>query len=1014
VTLLHAGTTGKIAGQVVDADTGEPLTGVNIFIEGTTLGAVTDINGNYYIINIPPGAYSVKASIIGFAAVTQTEVRVNVDHTTPLDFKLKASIIEGEAVTVVSEREVIHMDRSASEITAAAREIVETVSVRNVTDFIHQQVGVAVNNGRLEVRGGTADQAQFMVDGLTVVDNRRNEPLLMVNLSAIDELNVIKGGFNAEYGNVRSGLVNVITKSGSPERYSATVDSRLSPARYKHRGEPITSPYNYYLRPYLDPDVAFIGTHDTDPNDGDGVSPWSDEMKAQYAQFDGWNARSARLQSDADPANDMTPQQLRDVFLFRHAAEGSGALGQKEITYGDKPDWYLDGALSGPVPLIGRALGDLTFFASHKTDRQQFALPLFVDYWTEHNTQLKLTSQLSNNMKLGIEGIRNEMNTVSGPGGYSGPYRSGTEVLFEDEGWLFEHLYYIGNRVPYNIYRNLLGFSLDHVLNPSSFYNFRASYVHIKDEANRYVRLRDRSLIAQIGNVPLDEAPYGIILDKFTRMEDNQVYEDGSAHAFNATVAKTLNLQFDLTSQVDKYNQVKAGINLNFDDLNVNEAHIRDDLPSQNSKRIWHQKPFRIGAYIQDKLEFKGMIANLGLRLDHNSPNGEWYLTGDTYSEFFRARYRDNFTEVAPTVPASGKTKISPRLGISHPISEVSKLYFNYGHFYSMPTSNTMYLIDYGNPGSGIARLGNPEAELPRTVAYELGYEHEIGQSWLVQISGYYRDISNQIYTRQENDGLVTYISTDGSVNYSTWQNNNFEDIRGFEIQVRKRYGRWITGWANYDYRVETSGYFGRRTNYENPNDQARQGLIDPDDPALFEKPLARPLARAQLLLHSPSDLGPALGNWQLGMLFSYQAGEYFTWDPLQTGDLVNNVQWAPFYDFDLRLSKLGRFKGFDFTLFANVYNVFDIERIGFEGFSDGPGAALRRDSMDFRRYMESLHLPLYQGAEYEAAGYTGGNDRPGDKKSSDKKYINMPNRDFLAFLSPGPRYIEFGLRLGF
>ena len=594
--LLQAGTTGKIAGRVVDAETGAPLTGANILIEGTAVGAAAVLNGNYFIINVPPGALSVRAYMLGYAAVIQTEVRVNIDHTTPLDFKLKASVIEGETITVVSEREVIHMDRSVSEITAASREIVETVSVRNVADFINQQVGVAVNEGRLEVRGGSPDQAQVMVDGLLVVDNRRNEPMLMVNLSAIDELNVIKGGFNAEYGNVRSGLVNVITKSGSSERYGASIDSRLAPARYKHRGEPVTSPYNYYLRSYLDPSVAFVGTHDTDPNDGDGISPWDSTLKAQYVQFQGWNAISAGLLNDNDPTNDMTPEQLRDVFLFRHAAQGSGALGQKEITYGDKPDWYLDGALSGPVPGIGPALGDLTFFVSHKTDRQQFALPLYVDYWTEHNTQLKLTSKLKGNMKLAIEGIRNERNTVSGPGGYSGPYRSGSEVLFEDEGWLFEHLYYIGNRVPYNIYRNLLGFSLDHVLNPNTFYNFRTSFVRIKDEANRYVRLRDRTPIVRIGTELLDEAPYGVVPDQFTRMEDNQIYEDGSAHAFNATVAKTLNVEFDITSQMDRFNQVKAGINLNFDDLNVNEAHIRDDLPSQNSARIWHQKPFRVGA----------------------------------------------------------------------------------------------------------------------------------------------------------------------------------------------------------------------------------------------------------------------------------------------------------------------------------------------------------------------------------------------------------------------------------
>ena len=1002
VPLLYAGTTGKISGTILDSATGEPLPGANVILEGTTLGAAADADGHFYVLNVPPGAYTVRATMIGYEALRQTDVRVSVDHTTPVDFGLKSSVIEGEVVTVVSEREVVRMDQSASEISATGQDVVQSVAIRDVTQFVNQQVGVAVNDGRLEIRGGTADQAQFMVDGLAVVDNRRNEPLMMVNLSAIDELNVIKGGFNAEYGNVRSGLVNVITKSGSPDRYNSTVDFRFTPERYKHRGDAVTSPFNYYLRPYLDPDVAFVGTHS-------GASPWSEEMRAQYAQFRGWNAISADLLADADANNDMTPEQLRDVFLFRHAAEGSGALGQNEITYGDKPDWYIDGSLSGPVPGIGPALGDLTFFVTHKTDKQLFALPLYRDYFQDHNTQLKLTSRLSENMKLSVEGIRNEINTVSGPGGYSGPYRSGSAVLFEDEGWLFEHLYYVGNRVPYDINRYLVGMALDHVVNSNTFYSLRVSGVQVEDDANRFVRLRDPSTIATIGNVALDEAPYGYVPDAFIRMEDNQIWQDGSAHAYNATVAKTLNLSLDITSQMNRFNQVKAGFTLIYDDLDVDEAHVRDDLPSQNSERIWHQKPYRFGAFIQDKLEFQGMIANLGLRVDHNSPNAEWYLTDEPYSEFFRARYRGNFAEVAPTVPADGQTKLSPRLGISHPISDVSKLYFNYGHFYSLPVSSTMYQIDYGNPGSGIARLGNPEAEIPKTVAYELGYEHEIGDTWHVQVSGYYRDISNQT-------GNVTYINTDGGVNYTTTQSNNFEDIRGFEIQVRKRYGQWVTGWLNYDYRVESSGFFGRRTYYENPNDQARQGLIDldnPDSDEFYEKPLARPLARAQLLFHSPGDLGQMLGDWQLGLLFSYQAGEYYTWDPLQTRKLVNNIQWAPFYNLDLRLSKFVNFKGFDMTFFADIYNIFDIERIHIQGFSDGPGSGQRDGSTDYRLYLESLHLPMYEGAEYQAAGYTPGDDQPGDKKSSDKDYINMPNRGFLTYLNPGPRYIEFGVRLG-
>jgi len=992
------GQTGKIAGQITDAETGNPMPGVNVILQGTEQGAATDADGHYYIINIPPGTYNVSARMIGYQEVTKTGVLVETNHTSQVDFQLETTVIAGQSVTVEAEREVINMDRSASEITSQSQEIDETVAIKDIGEYINQQVGVE----GLSVRGGSMDQTQFMMDGLTVVDNRRNQPLMMVNLSSIQELSVIKGGFQAEYGNLRSGLINVVTKSGSPDHFSGSLDLRGSPARYKHAGAPITNWKNWYMRPYLDPAVAFVGTSDDDPNDGDGVSPWSQDMRDTYEEFEGWNAIADRYNTDDDPTNNMTAEEAQQRFLWRHAAEGSGELGQQEITYGDKPDYYIDGSLSGPLPFISQYLGNLTFFASHTTNKELFGLPVLRDYYSTQNSQLKLTSRITNNLKVTLEGIYNVENSVaSGSNSY---YSSGMGPLYAQNGFN-DHLYWVGEKVPYDIYRSMGGLSIDHVLSENTFYNFRLSAVHVQDLARGPARWRDTTTVRKFGNYPVSEVPWGYWwFGGHYRMVDRQVYQGGGAGARNWTETNSVNAKFDITSQLNRYNQVKAGIEYNYDDLNVHYEHIRFDLPVQNWKVKWRHYPYRFGAYLQDKLEFRGLIANLGLRVDQNSPNSDWYLVNDPYSKYFRPAYRDVFTEVAPTGDVSGHTHLSPRIGISHPISAVSKLYFNYGHFYSMPLSENMYEISYSNPNRGIDFLGNPAADMPRTVAYELGYEHEIGQTWLVHVSGYYKDITSQT-------GGVQYTNYDGTVDYGTVENNNYQDIRGFEIQVRKRYGQWITGWANYDYRVVTSGYFGREHYYQDPRQQKLYGLQNPYQ----EKPLARPVARAHLMVHSPQNWGPQvagmqpLGGVQLGLLFNYKAGIYQTWDPLDTGELLNNIQWKPQVNFDMRLSKRAVINNMNLQIFADIYNVFNIQQIFyteggvFPGFSDGT---------DRFNYLKSLHLPMYNDEKFKTAGYTPGNDRPGDKKNADKPYIDMPDRTFLTYLNN--RYIEFGIRVDF
>jgi len=213
------GQTGKISGKVIDAATGSPLPGANILVEGTALGAASDLDGSYFIINIPPGTYAINTSMIGFQKMRVENVKVAADQTTTMDFKLKETVLElGEAITVVAEQPLIQKDLTATASSVAAEEI-QLMPVESMQDILQLQAGIVQDsNGDLHIRGGRASEIAYFVDGVSVSDPYSGKIAVNVNQEAIQELKVISGTFNAEYGKVMSGVVEVVTKE--PETHT--------------------------------------------------------------------------------------------------------------------------------------------------------------------------------------------------------------------------------------------------------------------------------------------------------------------------------------------------------------------------------------------------------------------------------------------------------------------------------------------------------------------------------------------------------------------------------------------------------------------------------------------------------------------------------------------------------------------------------------------------------------------------------------------------------------------------
>jgi outer membrane receptor protein involved in Fe transport len=225
-SIIFAGTTGKLTGKVTDESTGEPLIGANVTIEGTNLGASTDVAGNYVILNIPPGLYNVKVSSIGYVSLVTQDVKIIVDQTTILSVNLRQTAIEVSEVVVTAKSPLIQKDITSS-VAVMTRDEIEALPVSSFTELLSMQAGVVGSGNNLHIRGGRSNEVAYLVDGMYVQDPLLGGLATRINNDAIQEMSLLSGTFNAEYGNAMSGVVNIVTREGS-EKYFGKLEARTS------------------------------------------------------------------------------------------------------------------------------------------------------------------------------------------------------------------------------------------------------------------------------------------------------------------------------------------------------------------------------------------------------------------------------------------------------------------------------------------------------------------------------------------------------------------------------------------------------------------------------------------------------------------------------------------------------------------------------------------------------------------------------------------------------------------
>ncbi|MBI5727843.1 MAG: carboxypeptidase-like regulatory domain-containing protein [Ignavibacteriales bacterium] len=1016
---------GKLVGKVTDAKTNEPLFGASVVVQGTTLGGITNAEGEFLILKVSPGNYDLKATMIGYAPITIKAIVISISQTTQQDFALTELGLQTAEVTVVASRPIVQRDVSASTLNLTIQEM-ENLPIANVQNILTLQAGILTGTDGVSVRGGGADQTTISLNGLSLKDERTNISYSGISMTSIEAVQVLTGGFNAEYGNIRSGQVNIVTRDGSKDKYYVSFSGRYRGAAPKNFGGSPNDKDAYWIRPFLDPQVAFVGTKTGWANDP--------HLQAQYPEFEGW-IKAAKTYNDqknasgfGDASNDITPYAAQQLYLFQH---------RRQLSI-DKPDFDADMSIGGPVPVISEYMGNLRFNFSFRRNYNNYLIPLSTSAYIDQSYQLKVTSDLAEGMKFTIDGLLSRQtgssrSALGAPQFYTNPEQISVNLsrfsnFKTSENRMFATDYF----TPLEVNRKNLGIKLTHAINNSTFYEIVLT--NSNTHYDTYLgRSRDTNRVYQFGNLFVDEGPFGFTPEQTFTGINNFRMSVGFSNGRDTSIVNSTTIKADITNQYNKYNEFKAGVEFVTTDQKLRAGSIDKFLPSGRYLVQWDKTPSRGSLYFQDKIEYEGMIANIGLRFDYSSAGGSW-IDYDVYSKAFGSPSR---LDTLPTSKVKAVTSLSPRIGIAFPITENSKLFFNYGHFRSMPDPMQLYFTGiYSDETKQVFRLADPENPFPKTVAYELGFEQNAFDMFLTRIAGYYKDVSEQGL-------LTTYINNLNNINYSKYEPNSYEDIRGFEISVSKNRGEWIQGFVNYTYMVATSGRFHYSSYDANPGQQL--AYENTTTVTYQDKPIPQPYARISLDFFTPNEWGPEylgifpLGDWRMNLLGTWRAGEYFSWTggSGSTPGIQNNVQWTDFYNFDLRLSKSFKVAMVNCQFFVDINNVLNIKRM------TGPGYAFI-DEKDYLSYMQSLHLSKddFEGFAkdpvtgdpkpgYSNTGTPGqfvfGDDRPGDYRKGDyiawdenaseslksewrknKSYIDMPNQDYLTFLNPRDVYIGF------
>ncbi len=922
---LFGGSTGKIAGKVTDKTTGEPLIGVNIVVKGTSMGGATDKNGYFVILNLRPGEYTLSASYIGYQTVTVEDVLVNTDRTTQIDIEMNPAVLDmQQEVVVTAERPIVEKDKTSSSIHMQAQEINEQ-PVEGVRDLLELTPGVNRNaDGTISIRGGGGYDINYSINGIRAMNTNtsvtafggsgmsksENSWKYEINPLAVSQMEVVSGGFNAEYGNAQSGVVKVVTKEGG-SRFTGGFRYEYRPPGKYHYGD--------YLYSHQQPEWERWGNPDnidkwldnssfrTDSAAINNYNLWvmnhtPGDEKIILFRIDSTTGEIESYQRD-NRANIMGVYDYRQFAAQRYLFSLGGPLGPN----GNRTSFFISGEYKEKptrLPTVAKTqkLSNYTIVLTYNpASKHKFRFTNMYRYY-------------EGGMGSGAEDIR-----WAGLGGWSGARKKYTLIYdaLREETITSQNLDY------------------RYVISSKSF--LKVAVIHQFEELFSLQRpvpgiAKDAQLVAQGKRETRLLENRG---DWFLKYRD---YYTWSSLYNQASLTDYWEGNIHYSSQVNDRHQIKLGVEASVKDQDFNASSsltVSSFIWRTGFATNYKASTRYLAAYAQDKIEFGGMIANLGLRLDAYNfgaqlPEYEHHVFYPAENEGFEGGIGIPAWEDAKTF-----VTLSPRVGISFPISDKAAFRVQYGHFRSLPIV-ARALDNQTNHGWGI--VGNPNLEPKLSINYEVGLQYNLWDTHQLDIVTYYNDLKNQtnsIY-KETTAGSIKY-SGDYKGTYRTYTNNSYGSSQGVEISfANKRVDHWRYR-LGYALSQVKYGYTGLYIEPEELTLQLKQKYTySAAEFTAGEDRTHRFNGSLTYLIYK--DQGPQifgikpLSNITLSAIYRVTSGTPYYWSPDYVPEsevkIERNRRYPPESSTDLRIEKKFTVSGFDMTASVRIKNLFNNKQL--------------------------------------------------------------------------------------
>ena len=933
VPFASAQSVGKVSGTVRDAGSGEPIPSANVQVVGTTLGATSTIEGEFFILNIPVGTHDLRVTSLGYETQTITGVEVRADETYEIAIRLSETVLEGQEVTVVAERDVVRRDVSATVRSVTSAEITE-LPVTTYQDALARTPGAVGTGDNIHIRGGRRDEILYLVDGMEVKDPQFQRRSLDVPQSAIGEMQVLTAGFNAEYGEAQSAVVNLVIKEGDPE-YHGRVEHTMD---FDGLGE--YQNYDYTEGTISGPEPI---TQKIFPRLGLKI-PGTMSLFGSGTMW-GRNTNARGTYIDTDP---WFRHQVTDVFGLDVRKNQSYANSTLKLTYAPQPKYKISGGWNQ-----GQAWENPYWYRMSRR---------FPDEFTDAERAIGMQALSS------IQGLPTdapEFDHVFG-GDDDNDGRTDEEALNwaddDGDGLVDEDLQYYSfnanNSLRTDVTRDQQYYlTFNHNVSQNTYYTIRFNAF-------------DADRVLAGGNKSAGE--YGQSSESFTDLPNVEGFRNGRYDIGEPFTDQDGDGMWDYNNPNNAYPNVSGfyiagnGLAGNYQQLVPDWAHfesstysVRADLSSQLNLRhllktgleysyynvaaedrpypsiangglgiytdVYRYYPSSAAVYVQDKMEYRDIIVNAGLRLDY------WKIGGNSVqSPVADVLGIGNYVDYEPP-DESGDFYVSPRLGIAYSVTERDVFHFNYGYFYQRGRQDYYFTGVNQLQTGGTPIVGNPGLEPMKTIAYELGVRHQFAQDFLLDVSTYYKDIKNWIQTASQNQlyfDLYGYspIGTNAAIYY----NADYASVRGFEFNVSKDYGSHVAGRLTY-----TLAWATGKNSYDIGSDVTRQNYVEPRR----ETPLAwdrRHQIVFNLGLNYPLE-GESFtpkwwkSGWSVNLLSQALSGLPYTptnanGTDVQNAEFSERTPWV--YSTDVNLTRAFKAGGLTWRVLAEVRNLFDHENV--------------------------------------------------------------------------------------